>query len=188
MEQVYLYCRALADRPHSPKDWSRAVKVLDHVSRAHPTPAFAALRHRLSAGLGTEGPVSPPASAGHVRCTGAFLGQRIPARRGGRVRARIRVPGHSARRTMYATRGDRTAEPRSAILRTAPGVPPSGRLITTTTSWSLIPIPIGDITARRPPRMAWAVEPTSPLRPITWRSVSAGARTTRCFTITSPPA
>jgi eukaryotic-like serine/threonine-protein kinase len=70
MEQVYLYCRALADRPHSPWDWSRAVKVLDHVSLAHPTLAFTALRHRLIASLGTEGPISPPTSAG----TAASLG------------------------------------------------------------------------------------------------------------------
>jgi serine/threonine protein kinase/tetratricopeptide (TPR) repeat protein len=64
MEQVYLYCRALADRPHSPRDWSRAVKVLDHVSLAHPTLAFAALRHRLIASLETEGPISPALPAG----------------------------------------------------------------------------------------------------------------------------
>ncbi len=64
MEQVYVYCRHLADRPHSPKDWSRAVTYLDHVSRTHPTPVFAALRDRLIAALGTEGPISPPASAG----------------------------------------------------------------------------------------------------------------------------
>ncbi len=63
MEQVYLYCRALADRPHSPKDWARAVKVLDHVCVAHPIPAFEALRHRLTAGLVTRGSVSPAASA-----------------------------------------------------------------------------------------------------------------------------
>ena len=48
MEQVYLYCRALADRPDSPEDWSRAVKILDHVAGPGPIPAFAALRHRLS--------------------------------------------------------------------------------------------------------------------------------------------
>ena len=52
MEQVYLHCRALADRPHSPKDWSRAVKILDHVSGPRPIPVFAALRHRLSASPG----------------------------------------------------------------------------------------------------------------------------------------
>ena len=38
MEQVYLYCRALADRPESPRDWSRAVRDLDshRWARSHP--------------------------------------------------------------------------------------------------------------------------------------------------------
>jgi eukaryotic-like serine/threonine-protein kinase len=64
MEQVYLHCRDLADRPHSPKDWLRAVTYLDYVSRTHPTPVFAALRRSLTAALGPDGRVSPPASAG----------------------------------------------------------------------------------------------------------------------------
>ena len=74
MEQVYLYCRALADRPHSPRDWSRAVKVLDHVSVAHPTSAFAALRDRLTASLGTKGPIPPPVSAGKSTLRGPSWG------------------------------------------------------------------------------------------------------------------
>ena len=94
MEQVYLYCRALADRPDSPKDWSRAVKILDHVGEPGPIPAFAALRHRLSANLGPKDRFARRFGRS-IRSTGAFLGQRIPARRGGRVRARIRRPGPS---------------------------------------------------------------------------------------------
>ena len=61
MEQVYLYCRALADRPGSPRDWSRAIKILDHVAEPGPIPAFAALRRRLMKGLGTEGVISSSA-------------------------------------------------------------------------------------------------------------------------------
>jgi eukaryotic-like serine/threonine-protein kinase len=63
MEQAYLYCRALEDRPHSPADWRRALKVLDHVGGPAPVPAFAGLRHRLSVRLGTEEAISSPAPA-----------------------------------------------------------------------------------------------------------------------------
>ncbi len=69
MEQVYLYCRVLADRPESPRDWSRAVNILDHVSAHNPIPAFTALRHRLTAQLQIDLPISAstPASASAPR-------------------------------------------------------------------------------------------------------------------------
>ena len=63
MEQVYLYCQALADRPNSPADWRRALEILGHVARPDPIPAFAALELRLNTNLGARGSVSPAASA-----------------------------------------------------------------------------------------------------------------------------
>ena len=64
MEQTYLYCRSLADRPESPKDWSRAVKILDHVGAHTAIPAFAPLRERLLARLQGKPPIPQPAAAG----------------------------------------------------------------------------------------------------------------------------
>ena len=174
MEQVYLYCRALADRPESPKDWSRAVKILDHVSGPGPIPAFAALRHRLNGRPGTEG-VSFASALGQSRPLArepSWVNEYLLG-----VVAECELESDdqaTARdRRSYATRRNRTAEPWSAILEIAPGARPSGRSPTTTSSWSLIPIHSGDITARRPSRMAWAVEPTSPTPPVTWRTVSS---------------
>ena len=60
MEQAYLYCHALADRPDSPKDWSRAVRILDQLAAANPIPAFAALRARLMAQPGIDRQNLPP--------------------------------------------------------------------------------------------------------------------------------
>jgi eukaryotic-like serine/threonine-protein kinase len=48
MEQAYVYCRALADRPDSPNDWSRAVRILDQLSATNHVPAFTVLRERLT--------------------------------------------------------------------------------------------------------------------------------------------
>ena len=36
MEQTFLYCRALGDRPASPGDWRRAINALDRVSTSQP--------------------------------------------------------------------------------------------------------------------------------------------------------
>ncbi len=51
MERVYRYCRALEERPDSPGDWERALKILDGASGPVRTPAFAPLRNRLVAKL-----------------------------------------------------------------------------------------------------------------------------------------
>jgi eukaryotic-like serine/threonine-protein kinase len=75
MEQVYLYCLALADRPESPRDWSRAVKILDHVSAHGPIPAFAPLRHRLLAQLQIDTSITPsPTLAGASVARQVFWG------------------------------------------------------------------------------------------------------------------
>ncbi|MGO9915117.1 MAG: protein kinase domain-containing protein, partial [Isosphaeraceae bacterium] len=55
MEQTFLYCRALGDRPDSPGDWRRAIAALDRVSTTPPLQAFETLRRRLHARLGQSG-------------------------------------------------------------------------------------------------------------------------------------
>ena len=75
MEQVYLCCLALADRPESPRDWSRAVKILDHVSAHGPIPAFAPLRQRLLAQLQIDMPNPTPSfTAGPTDSLQVFWG------------------------------------------------------------------------------------------------------------------
>ena len=75
MEQAYLYCLALADRPESPGDWSRAVKILQHVSAHGPIPAFAPLRHRLMAQMQTDMSIrSPSTPAGSSASPQVFWG------------------------------------------------------------------------------------------------------------------
>lgn len=74
MEQVYLYCRALADRPESPGDWSRAMKLIDHVDARIPIPAFAALRHRLITQLAVEPPIRAAITAGSAPARQPFWG------------------------------------------------------------------------------------------------------------------
>ncbi len=59
LEQAYLYCRALEDRPGPPEDWRRASKILEAASGPAALPAFAAIRHRLGAKLGTQASPSP---------------------------------------------------------------------------------------------------------------------------------
>ena len=56
MEQVYLYCRMLENRPNSPSDWRRAIKILDERTGPAPIPALAGVRRRLGARLETRGP------------------------------------------------------------------------------------------------------------------------------------
>jgi len=62
LEQAYLRCRALEDRPGPPEDWRRAMKILDAVGGPSTLPAFAAIRHRLGAKLGSKASSSPPVS------------------------------------------------------------------------------------------------------------------------------
>ena len=188
MEQVYLYCRALADRPGSSKDWSRAVKILDHVGGPGPIPAFAALRHRLCAELATEGVLSSPALASpsaprvpswtneyllgvvaecelesedHVTATAEVVADNEEPKSG----AVVREPEYRTRRA-----AERARKHYNKFLVSHPG-----------SFW-------GHYRAQRSSRMHWAAQPTSPTRQLTWRNVSRGVPTTRSFTITSPPA
>src|SRR5262249_13201936 len=58
----FLYCRALEDRPDSPDDWRRALRILDVLTRSGPVPVLAAMRNRLGAKLGLNAPSSPQVS------------------------------------------------------------------------------------------------------------------------------
>jgi serine/threonine protein kinase/tetratricopeptide (TPR) repeat protein len=59
LEQAYLFCLHLDDRPGSRAEWHRALSVLDAVSGPIVLPALAPIRLRLVAKLRTEGTVSP---------------------------------------------------------------------------------------------------------------------------------
>ncbi|MFI5456114.1 MAG: protein kinase [Isosphaerales bacterium] len=61
-QQAYLYCHALENRPGSPEDWRRALKILDDLSGSSPVPVLAAMRLRLGAKLGAKPSSSPPVS------------------------------------------------------------------------------------------------------------------------------
>jgi serine/threonine protein kinase/tetratricopeptide (TPR) repeat protein len=69
MEQVYLYCRALEDRPHSPDDWQRALKVLHNAGGTLAVPALAALSQRLNDKL--RGRKGSPVAKNSVRALSA---------------------------------------------------------------------------------------------------------------------
>jgi serine/threonine protein kinase len=61
-EQAYVYCRALEDRPDSPADWQRALKILRDFQRRGTLPALAAIEARLGAKLGVRTSNAPPSS------------------------------------------------------------------------------------------------------------------------------
>ncbi len=59
MERAYRYCRSLENRPHSPSDWERAMKILDRVGGPVRIQAFEPMRARLLAKLGAGLPENP---------------------------------------------------------------------------------------------------------------------------------
>ena len=63
LERVYRYCRALDARPDSPRDWERALKILDGTCGPIRITAFTPLRNRLLAKLGAGSPPAPSRSS-----------------------------------------------------------------------------------------------------------------------------
>jgi tetratricopeptide (TPR) repeat protein len=62
MGQAYVYCRAMENRPNSPDDWRRALKILNRLDPRNLVPVLAAMRSRLNVKLGNEPSSSPPVS------------------------------------------------------------------------------------------------------------------------------
>jgi serine/threonine protein kinase/tetratricopeptide (TPR) repeat protein len=62
IEQAYLYCRALEDRPDSPADWQRALNILGNLARPGELSALAAIEHRLSSRLEARTSSAPAVS------------------------------------------------------------------------------------------------------------------------------
>ena len=172
MEQAYLYCRALEDRPDSPDDWRRALKILDAVSGPAAIPAFAAIRHRLGAKLGAEASPSPPVSTRSPAPTAApwvneyLLGVVAECEPESELASTLPRPPTAEE---SADRIERrwSAKPTTATQRAA------ARALNHYNNFlALHPdsywgtLPRGD-----PLSSAWVASRTSPKRPVTWSSV-----------------
>ena len=193
MEQAYLYCLALADRPDSPRDWSRAVKILDHVVRTAPIPAFAPLRHRLTSAnrKSTCRIHRRRPSAGPAARPAGFLGLTNTCSASSPSATSIPTILTSApRRTRTRRIGDRPQSGR-AVLRTLEN---RTRACGRACAGTLQQVPGGHPDSFWGHYRAAAVSyglgggRISPARPVIWRGVSSDVPTTRCCTITSPPA